>query len=275
MLDYICPRKNKYRTVIVVAKRCGIEDKIALAHQLMSPKFEVEGIVAYGEGDKSELERFLDMMLLDGYEVIDGANGEDRASEGAEFIARRALADDERPLYVASYGSLTDAAQSVRMHPETEDAITVVWCGGAAWPCGGYERHLAEDVDAANYLMNSRVKLWQLPDKAYGQIKITAAEAISRLGAFGKQGAYIAEEVVKKIESSGGFCLEIPAEAVVGAMINPFDHSYDCLPAPRINHQMYYVRNRYLRPVRVYYFIDSRMMLEDFYSKMAVLYGNK
>lgn len=273
-LDYVCPPRNKYRTVIVLSKDCEIEDKLALAHQLLSPKFEVEGIVAYGKGGTGAIKKFLALMRLEKYTVLEGDNGSGEPSEGARFIAERAMAADERPLYVAAYGALTDAARAVQLCPETEKTLTVVWCGGAAWPCGGRERHLEEDVDAANYLMASQTKLWQLPDNVYGQIKLTAAEAMNRVGNAGAQGRYFAEEIKKRIDKSGSNCLEIPGEAVVGAMINPFDHSYDCLPAPHINHQMYYVRNQYRRPVRVYYFIDSRMMLEDFYSKMSVLYAD-
>lgn len=274
-LDYICPRKNKYRTVIVLNKECEIEDKIALVHQLLSPKFEVEGIVAYGRGNSSKLKEFLEFMKLDHYRVLEGNEGQGELSAGAEFIAQRAAVDDERPLYLAAYGALTDIAQAIKIYPKAEEMMTIVWCGGAAWPCGGYESHLAEDIKAANYVMGSQTRLWQLPDQLYGQIKLTAAEAINRLSAFGAQGKYIAEEIVKRIRNNNCFCLEIPAEAVVGAMINPFDHSYECMPAPHINHQMYYVRNQYRRPVRVYNFIDSRMLLEDFYSKISLLYSDR
>lgn len=92
-----------------------------------------------------EIELLLDLMGLSGeYPVLCGAERamqDERTpslSDGAEFIVREAMSDDQRPLFVIFLGAITDLATAYLMNPAIADRLTAVWIGGGAWPNGGW-----------------------------------------------------------------------------------------------------------------------------------------
>lgn len=281
-LDYKCPDQNKLRVILCISANPTAGGLLTLAHHLLTPKFKVEGIVLQDCKDKENngVADLLEVMELNGrYPVFAGTSSklEDvyvpLESEGAEFIISECGKHDDRMLHVNVLGKLTDVASAYLKKPKTCRNMNVIWAGGAPWPCGGPEEILEQDINAANVLMASDVKFWQIPRNAYQQMKVSGAEIQARMQPYGALGGHLASKVCEEIMARGDFMdtLVLPGESVYGALFNPFDHSYECLPAPKINHQMYYVRNQYRHPVRVYYFMDSRMILEDLYTKLAVL----
>lgn len=286
-LDFKCPKRNRLRTVICISEKSDTGGLMALAHYLLTPKYEVEGIIITGGNGKKEnskIVRLLEILKIHGeYPVVGGAERKidehERfvESEGADFICEQLKKEDERPLYVSVLGELTDAASAYSLLPEKCNKMHIIWAGGAPWPGGGREEFLERDINAANILLGSDVPFWQIPRDTYQRLCISSAELQARILPFGKLGKYLAVNAMEEIRNRKDYsdALILPGEAVFGALFNPFDHSYECCPAPRVNHQMYYIHNQYRRPVRVYYFLDSRMILEDFYSKLAVLYGKE
>lgn len=276
-LDFKCPKKNRLRTVLCMPAEPDAGALIALAHHLLTPKFEVEGIVLEGGAKQAgqKTERLLKLLGDRGRcPVFCGASSvEDTESEGTAFI--RSCCKAGSPLYVNVLGGLTAAAAAYAGAPEACSGMTVIWAGGAAWPGGGPEKFMAQDIDAANELWNAGIPFWQIPRDTYQRISVSGAELEQRIRPYGELGAYLAECAKEEIVQRGTYtdALVLPQEAVFGALFNPFDHSYECRPAPRINHEMYYVHNQHRKPLRVYYFLDSRMILEDFYAKLAILYG--
>lgn len=140
----------------------------------MTPKFDVRGIVAghfcknpqeYGEENTAkasydEVIRMMELMGIEGeYPVALGASKgmEDEQtpveSEGARFIIEEALKVDERPLYIACQGAVTDVASALLICPEIAERITIIWIGGAAYPNGGFEFNLMMDIHAANVIL--------------------------------------------------------------------------------------------------------------------------
>lgn len=73
------------------------------------------------------------------------------ASSGARHIIRRARADDDRPLYVLVWGSITDVAQAVHHNPDIKNKLRVYSIG--SW-------NTRMDPKARDYLFNNHPDIW-------------------------------------------------------------------------------------------------------------------
>jgi hypothetical protein len=51
-----------------------------------------------------------------------------------------------------------------------------------------------------------------------------------------------------------------------------YEHPYrfDWIPAPKVSPEMMYIHGQKNRPIRVYNYVDSRFILEDFYAKLEM-----
>ena len=158
---YRVPENKRVRVIVHTDCKNEADDQYALAHHLMTPKFDVRGIIA-GHFDKNcqrygkdqteqasydEIIKILELMDLSGqYPVLHGAphglpdTATPIPSEGAGFIIQEAMRDDPRPLYVACQGAITDMASALLMRPEIAQRLTVIWIGGESlslrknWP---------------------------------------------------------------------------------------------------------------------------------------------
>lgn len=87
--------------------------------------------------------------------AIDGQSGampDLPISVGAQHIIDRAHASDERPLYIAVWGAITDVAQAVHADPSIKERIRVYSIG--SW-------NTAQDnSNARNYLFDNHPDLW-------------------------------------------------------------------------------------------------------------------
>jgi hypothetical protein len=72
-------------------------------------------------------------------------------SEGAQFIIDEAKKDDERPLYVLVWGSITDVAQALHADPSIKSKIRVYSIG--SW-------NTRQDTNSRNYVYNEHPDLW-------------------------------------------------------------------------------------------------------------------
>ncbi len=79
------------------------------------------------------------------------AEGFGQPTEGSQWIAARAKADDPRPLYVLVWGSITDIAQAVHDDPSIKDNLRVYAIG--SW-------NTANDRAAREYLFREHADLW-------------------------------------------------------------------------------------------------------------------
>lgn len=80
-----------------------------------------------------------------------GATPSAGISEGAKLIIKRALLDDQRPLYVLVWGGITDLAQAVHRHPPIKAKLRIYSIG--AW-------NTQQDRKARDYLFNKHPDLW-------------------------------------------------------------------------------------------------------------------
>lgn len=77
--------------------------------------------------------------------------GWSKATEGSQWIIRRAKADDARPLWVLVWGSITDVAQAVHDEPSIKSRIRVYSIG--SW-------NTRQDRNARDYLFQTHPDLW-------------------------------------------------------------------------------------------------------------------
>ncbi|MCC6490630.1 MAG: DUF1593 domain-containing protein [Candidatus Hydrogenedentes bacterium] len=79
------------------------------------------------------------------------AEGFSQPTEGSRWLVERAHANDERPLYVLVWGSITDIAQAVHDDPAIKSKLRVYSIG--SW-------NTANDRASRNYLFNKHPDLW-------------------------------------------------------------------------------------------------------------------
>ena len=296
---FTIPEGKSIRFITDTDAKNEADDQYAIAHALLTPRFDVRGIIASHFGDlKSktsmedsyqEVEKVLSLMDMDKSLACKGAPRalvDERTpipSAGAELIIREALSQDARPLYVVFQGPLTNLASALLMEPRIESRLTAIWIGGGAYPQGGREYNLSNDIDAANVVFRSRIPLWQVPQNVYRMVMVSMAELEARVRPHGEIGRYLFEQLVawgqtesgRRSAYRTGECWCLGDSPVVGLLLNEQDFDSDWTPAPEITRDMFYVHTGRNRPIRVYRSVDSRFILEDFYAKLALFARNR
>jgi purine nucleosidase len=293
------------RVIVNTDAKNEADDQYAIVHALLTPSFELHGIIpAHFVGivprenlpwgaalderggtdsqaqSRAEVDTLLDLMGLAGTVVV--ADGAPRAlpdphtpvpSPGAELIIRDALRDDRRPLYIAFYGPLTDMASALLLEPRlAERHVVVVWIGGGPWPEGGAEFNLSNDIHAANVVFRSPVEVWQIPSPVYKLMAVSYAELRAKVAPHGALGRYLVEQLV----AWNARWVPQPIEyrslgdsPAVGVIMYPDCGRWELRPAPEFNDDMTYRHMGRNRPIRVYDSVDARFILEDFFAKLA------
>lgn len=289
------PAPYQVRVITNTDAKNEADDQFAIVHALLSPKFDNVGFIAahYGtrkasdslERSHAELQRVFGLMGVkeDGLLYRGAATAmPDEAtpipSPGADLIIAEARKDDTRPLYATFMGPLTDMASALLLAPDIVDRLTVIWIGGGAYPDGGPEYNLYNDIHAANVVFGSGVKLWQVPRNVYQTVAVSIAELEHRVRPHGDIGRYLCDQMDEYAATPAGlsgsyrtgevWCLgDTPAVSLI-LFEQPQDHRQR--PAPRFNPDMTYAPGNGTNQVRVYDRVDSRFMMEDFYAKLAL-----
>lgn len=300
---YRVPENKRVRVIVHTDCKNEADDQYALAHHLMTPRFDVRGIIAghfdgnchlYGkdrteQASYDEILNILELMGLSGrYPVFHGAPHSlpDPAtpilSEGAEFIVREAMRDDSRPLYVACQGAITDMASALLLRPEIAQRLTVIWIGGADYPGGGSEFNLDMDIHGVNAVFSSQIPVWQLTTSVYKRFAVSLAELQQKVYPCGRIGRYLFEQMVRFNEQAADFNGPWPHgelwglgdQGTVAVLMEELERvSYDMIQAPTILPDGRYSFENQNRPIRVYHTVDHRLVLEDFFAKLAINFG--
>ncbi len=291
MIKFNIPNEKKVRVILNTDAKNEVDDQFAIVQALLSESMDLKALVAAHFGtEKSkhsmkdsydEIQKILNFMNMNGQ--VNVVCGGERAmsseddlveSEGARFIVEEAMKDDDRPLYVAFLGPLTDMAAALKMEPQiAKKNLTVIWIGGRDWPIGGWEYNLSNDVAAANYVFKSNVQLWQVPRNVYRMMPVSFAEMYDKVYPCGEIGKYLVENVIAfnnedKARPIEYRCLgDSPAVGII--MFNDCGE-WDYKPAPSFDEKMNYIHEGKYRPIKVYKNIDKRFILEDFYSKIKM-----
>ena len=125
------PMYKQLRVIISSDVKNEADDQFAIIHQLITPMFDVRGIVAahYESKDPGshttmeksyqELEKLMSAVEMEDVPIFRGAaaplrDEKDTAeSDGIRFIIEEALREDPRPLYITAQGALTDVAAAL------------------------------------------------------------------------------------------------------------------------------------------------------------------
>ncbi len=300
---FTVPEKKRVRMLISTDAKNEADDQFAIAHHLMTPKFEVRGIVpAHFEtpfrstgtscqASFDEVQLILKLMDLEGVCPVEkGADGPlkdectPQDSPGARLIIEEALREDPRPLYIACQGTLTDLASAILLEPKICERATCIWIGGGVYPEGGHEFNQDVDIAAANVVLSSDMPLWQIPQNVYKQMAVSLAELQYKVAPCGEIGKYLFEQMAEfnlKLADiphwPHGEIWGLGDSPTIGVLLFEREREdvYDVRPAPRIDPETSkYMEGKAGREIRVYKDANARLTLEDFFAKLAINYRN-
>ncbi|SCP98836.1 nucleoside hydrolase [Anaerobium acetethylicum] len=207
-------------------------------------------------------------------------------SEGADFIVAEALKEDDRPLYIVLQGCLTDLAIAYKKEPKIAESLTAIWIGGGTYPEGnGGDFNLRQDLLAARIVMESNIPLWQIPCNVYASVEVTIPELVDQVKPCGVLGAYLVKLLIEQNTIRGNtypgnwphgevWCLgDNPTVTVL--LECPSRTDYHEQNAPKITDDLSYDGEIEDRKIRVYDSIDSRLTVQDLFSKLRLCYGGE
>lgn len=286
------PEQKRVRVIIDADAKNEADDQYAIVHALLTPKFDVRGLIGAHYGDRKyansmersyeECRKLVSMMKLK--QKVSVCRGASEAvkdeehfeySEGAELIVRECMSEDSRPLFVAFTGPITDLACAWLAHPEIADRMTAIWIGGGAYPDGGQEFNLSNDVKAANIVFQSDIDLWQVPVDVYSKMLVGLTELEVKVGGCGEVGSYLFRQLVEFNDSLSeqlfwpngeNWCLG--DSPVVGLMMDQMRFLSEEKEAPVVARDLKYHFSGQGRKIRVYHDINDRFILEDFFAKI-------
>lgn len=294
-MPYDVPESKKIRLIVNTDAMNEADDQFAIAHALLTPQFRIAGLIAahFGSGRSAasmedsyaEIEKLLSIMKLEGQTGVyrgapAGLPDEETAvpSAGSELIIREAMKDDPAPLFAIFLGPLTDLACAYLQEPRIADRLTAVWIGGGAYPAGGDEFNLRNDIKAANVLFRSPIPLWQVPRNVYKMIRVSLAELAVRVRPHGEIGRYLYDQLVSfnMLPIHGpkwpkGEMWMLGDSPAVSLLLDDHEFDYDLIDPPHITDDMMYETQPGAgRQIRVYRYVDSRFTLEDMYAKLEL-----
>ncbi|MEL7658170.1 MAG: nucleoside hydrolase [Bacillota bacterium] len=301
--QYRIPSPRVKKVIIDTDAKNEADDPFAIVHALISPSFDIRGIIAthFGherimdsmEASFEEVLRVLQHMGLEGkVKAIKGSKTNisitkepaffkwyaPQRNEGVDFIIDEVEKCNDGKIYIAVLGPLTNVASAFLIKPEIADKIVVVWNGGATYPTGGREFNLVNDIGAANVLFSSTAEIWQIPTKVYDKPSVSLAELQVKLQPRGEIGNYLFNQLTEFLtmaDANGWPMTEIFTicdMTVTGLLLNEQRFCYDYISAPVISEDMFYFPRENARPIRVYNNMDVRVILEDLFCKLAILY---
>lgn len=236
-------------------------------------------------------------MGLDSTElIVEGSNQPlvdartPQASAAAEAIVAEAMRDVGTPLYYLAGGGLTDLASAILMNPEIAHRMTLIWIGGAehdghaapppdAMPV---EYNLLIDILAGQVIFNeSDIEIWQVPRNVYRQCLVSDAELRTRVATAGSLGSYLYDEVRFVVQRATNqhrgpaetYVLGDSPLVLLTALqslfeADPSSSQYQSTPTPSLEKNGGYTPNSSSRQMRVYQWVDTRLMFEDFFIKL-------
>jgi inosine-uridine nucleoside N-ribohydrolase len=175
------------------------------------------------------------------------------------------------------------------MEPQISKRIRLVWIGGheyegiASPPPGGQqvEYNLGIDLNAAQVIFNqSEIPIWQVPRDAYRQALVSDSELHNRMKEEGRLAGFLLgklREIKSRAKGSLGetYILGDSPLVLLTALQSPWEMApsssrYMSMPTARITDNGLYESNPQGRQMRVYTHLDTRLMFEDFYAKVAL-----
>lgn len=287
------------RVIVDTDAKNEADDQFAIMHHLLSPSIDVRGIIAAHFESKAktpgetmemsyqEVLRLMELAEIDDVPVFRGCSlplkdmQDAPDSDGVRFIIEEARKEDDRPLYIAVQGAMTNVAAALNQAPDIASKLVVIWNGGGPYPAGHSEFNLMQDIEACRVLLESKAEVWQIPQNVYAKFEITLAELSYKVRPCGKLGQYLLDQLMEEYEREydPNFLLRtgenwtLGDNTTIAVLLESRyrGHWYETT-APHINQDMTYTENPHGKKIRVYTDLDVRVALEDFFSKMRLAY---
>lgn len=288
------PEEKKIRVIIDTDAACEADDPFAIAQALMSPKLIVKGILAehFREPDSTqrsydEIKTVLNAMDTD-VPVFMGQSGpletDTTVSPAAQFIIEEANRfTDNKPVYILCQGAITNVAMALRTSPQIKDKIIIVWIGthgiqNIGKPVPFREFNSGNDVTAANEVLQSGAQIWLIPSDVYTTINVTLAELKVKVEPYGKIGHHLYHNMIDYNLSdragwTQGESWSLGDSPAIGVAINPGCGKFVTAPSPFVNEDTASTENPNAPLIRIYTSVDSRFILEDFFSKLKLFFS--
>lgn len=291
------PPASRIRLIVDTDAKNEADDQFAIMHHLLTPMFDVCGIIATHfeqktghtgtsmEASYREIEKVLTLAEIEDVPFFRGcvsplrSPGDTPESEGTAFLISQARQPGK--LYIAVQGAMTNVAAAINAAPDIAANLVILWNGGGPYPKGRPEFNVMQDPDAVRAVLASNAEIWQTDQSVYCTLEVTLAELKSRVGSCGKIGRYLVEqlEAENQIEYNPNFLLRSGENWVLGdnttaavLLMNRLRGNWHVDHAPFIKDDLTYQANPNGKLIRVYDSIDVRMTLEDLYAKLSLAY---
>ena len=291
------PPASRIRLIVDTDAKNEADDQFAIMHHLLTPMFDVCGIIATHfeqktghtgtsmEASYREIEKVLTLAEIEDVPFFRGcvsplrSPGDTPESEGTAFLISQARQPGK--LYIAVQGAMTNVAAAINAAPDIAANLVILWNGGGPYPKGRPEFNVMQDPDAVRAVLASNAEIWQTDQSVYCTLEVTLAELKSRIGSCGKIGRYLVEqlEAENQIEYNPNFLLRSGENWVLGdnttaavLLMNRLRGNWHVDHAPIIKEDLTYQANPNGKLIRVYDSIDVRMTLEDLYAKLSLAY---
>ncbi|MCL3777327.1 MULTISPECIES: nucleoside hydrolase [unclassified Actinomyces] len=218
-----------------------------------------------------------------------------RSAPAVERIIAEAMREDtDLPLYYAAGGGLTDLASAYLIEPRIARRLTLLWIGGSEHPGtvdapprieDAPEYNLRIDVTAAQVLFDAEdLPIWQFTRDIYRQCLISDSELRLRVRTAGPVGRFLHDAVTDVRARMAEHGVPVGETYAIGdqplvlatALTSQFQPDtsssfHEVRPCPSISDDGAYIHRPDGRPIRVYRQVDTRLMFEDMYAKLAEL----
>jgi inosine-uridine nucleoside N-ribohydrolase len=214
-------------------------------------------------------------------------------SAASDAIVAEAMRDDTTvPLFVTCGGGLTAVASAWLVEPRIAERLTLVWIGGPEHPglaspppgAPSVEYNTSIDLAAAQVVFNdSNLDIWQVPHDAYRQVLASRSELLTRMRSAGPLGEHLFDSLGDMARLMAGFGVHLGETYVLGdsplVLLTALWSSFDPAPAscrwvvrprPRFTDSGDYETAADGHPLRIFTQLDTRLLLEDLYAKLAL-----
>jgi inosine-uridine nucleoside N-ribohydrolase len=233
-----------------------------------------------------EVLHVLELLGLDpGPSVLRGAPGylpaPDRPirSDATEHLIERAMSADDRPLYVAALGALTNIASAILLQPRIVERIVVVWTSGfPSWSpfSNRPSLNLVQDVTATRLVFDCGVPLVYLPGFYIGaQLTISLPEMERWVRGHGRIGDYLYRLYTHNpIHIQRGITDQADRTWIMWDLIciawlkDPDLVPSRLVPSPTLDEELCWQHPEDRHPIREAIGIDRDAIFRDFYDRL-------
>ena len=289
-IQRLAPPEGPVRLVLDTDTYNEIDDQFAVVHALLSPKeLSVEALYAAPflndrsssphdgmEKSYEEIHRLIKLLHISSCPVYRGSeafldnSSSPQTSEAAEDLISRAMEKNDRPLYVAAIGAITNVASAILLEPRILERIVVVWLGGNAvyWP-NAKEFNLQQDIIASRLIFDCGVPLIQLPcQPVVSHLLTTEEEMKAKVGKHGPLGQYLSNIFCAYCEERGILSKVIWDIAATSWLIDPQWVKTTLVHSPILTDQFTWSFDSSRHLIRSAASIDRDAIFSDVFSKL-------